>query len=49
MTLDDILAANSLPTDRASLMRIIRALARETLRLRGEVEQLNKRLSRGEG
>jgi len=36
MTIDDILAANSLPTDRASLMRMIRALAAEIKRLREE-------------
>lgn len=34
MTLDDILSANTLPTDRASLIRIIRSLAAEIKKLR---------------
>lgn len=34
MTIDDILAANTLPTDRASLIRIIRALAAEIKKLK---------------
>jgi hypothetical protein len=40
VTPEEIISAVALPTDRASMGRMFRALAREILRLRAEVEQM---------
>ncbi len=40
MTPEEIVAAASLPADRASQSRMLRSLAREIIRLKAEVERL---------